>query len=191
MSEEGRMGSAIVLVRRLLAHRHEVLDANITGLTLAEALFVPEGGYRSALGTLKHAAAWSHVYHSFAFEHQPRGWSELDWPRDLRDRVDASATYLEEIVSWLHLSQSRWMESLRGVTEAEGNLPRPLHWGQTAPLFDIVLMVAGHHLYHAGEINQLLAIYRGEAWEEGEEVEENHVSTSGHRVIPPWQRPVP
>jgi hypothetical protein len=35
-------------------------------------------------------------------------------------------------------------------------------------------MVASHHLYHAGESNQLLALCRGEAWEKGEEVEENH-----------------
>jgi hypothetical protein len=33
-------------------------------ITLEEALFVPQGGYRSILGTLKHAAGWSHVYHS-------------------------------------------------------------------------------------------------------------------------------
>jgi hypothetical protein len=26
----------------------------------------------------------------------------------------------------------------------------------------------------------------GEAWEYGEEVEENHISTLGHRVRPPW-----
>jgi hypothetical protein len=49
-----------------------------------------------------------------------------------------------------------------------------------------VTIVAHHHVYHAGEINQLLAIVRGEAWEEGEEVEENHISTLGHRVTPPW-----
>ena len=46
-------------------------------------------------------------------------------------------------------------------------------------------MVAGYHVYHAGEINQLLAIRRGEAWEEGEEVEEKHIATVGHRVRPP------
>lgn len=47
-------------------------------------------------------------------------------------------------------------------------------------------MVAGHWSYHAGEINEILAIRRGEAWEDGEEVEENHISTVGHRVRRPW-----
>ena len=64
--------------------------------------------------------------------------------------------------------------------------PHPLHWGASAPLFDIVVMVATPHVYHAGEINLLLSLQRGEAWEEGEEVEENHIATLGHRVRSPW-----
>ena len=45
-------------------------------------------------------------------------------------------------------------------------------------------MMAGHECYHAGEINMILAIRRGEAWELGEEVEENHICTEGHGVEP-------
>ncbi len=60
------------------------------------------------------------------------------------------------------------------------------HFGIEAPLFDIVVMVANHWTYHAGEINEILAIRRGEAWEYTEEVEENHISTAGHRVRPQW-----
>jgi hypothetical protein len=47
-------------------------------------------------------------------------------------------------------------------------------------------MAAGHITYHAGEINEILAIRRGEANEIGEEVEENHIDTEGHRVRPVW-----
>ena len=47
-------------------------------------------------------------------------------------------------------------------------------------------MVAAHWLYHSGEINAILAIQRREAWEYGEEVEENHISTRGHGVRPDW-----
>jgi hypothetical protein len=32
----------------------------------------------------------------------------------------------------------------------------------------------------------ILAIHRQEAWEHGEEVEENHISTAGHGVRPAW-----
>jgi hypothetical protein len=64
--------------------------------------------------------------------------------------------------------------------------PRPVHWGGTAPLSEIVAIVAAHWAYHAGEINAILAIRRGQAWEYGEEVEENHITTAGHRVRPAW-----
>lgn len=43
-------------------------------------------------------------------------------------------------------------------------------------LLDIDRLIENHHIYHAGEINQLLSIYRHEAWEEGEEVEENNIA---------------
>jgi hypothetical protein len=35
---------------------------------------------------------------------------------------------------------------------------RPVHWGAALPLADIVRAIATHHVYHAGEINQLLSI---------------------------------
>jgi hypothetical protein len=47
-------------------------------------------------------------------------------------------------------------------------------------------MVADHWCYHAGEINMILALRREEAWELGEEVEENHIATTGHGVRPAW-----
>lgn len=62
----------------------------------------------------------------------------------------------------------------------------PVHWCDTWPLRDIVAYVAAHWAYHAGEINMILAIRRGEAWEYGEHVEENHISTLGHSVRMPW-----
>ena len=50
----------------------------------------------------------------------------------------------------------------------------------------LISVMIEHDLYHAGEINAILAIRRGEAWEYGEEVEENHISTAGHCVRPLW-----
>jgi hypothetical protein len=46
--------------------------------------------------------------------------------------------------------------------------------------------VVTHWAYHAGEINAILGIRRGEAWEYSEEVEENHISTVGHGLRPEW-----
>ena len=87
----------------------------------------------------------------------------------------------------MSLRTNSGLARLSGVADEEPEEPHPAHWGETASLFDIVVIIAGHQAYHAGELNQVLAICRGEAWEEGEEVEENNVSTLGHRVVPPWR----
>jgi hypothetical protein len=180
------MRSRLQLAQHLLNHGFEVLDDNIATLTLAEALFIPAGGYRSILGLVKHAAGWSHVYHSYTFEPQPRHWKETDWPRGLRDTIEPTQEYLDEVIAWLRRSHQEWMASLQAAGAEAIEELRPLHWGEQAPLFDIVVIIAQHHCYHAGEINYLLSMARGEAWEEGEEAEENHISTLGHRVRPPW-----
>lgn len=56
----------------------QLMIRHVDGISLEAALFVPTGGYRSVLGTLKHAAAWSHVYRSYAFDPEPRHWHEID-----------------------------------------------------------------------------------------------------------------
>jgi uncharacterized damage-inducible protein DinB len=180
------MLSRLRLAQHLLDQSFKVLSDNIATLRLQEALFIPPGGYRSILGLLKHTAGWSHVYHSYAFEPQPSHWRETDWPRGLRDTINPTQDYLDEVIAWLRLSHEEWMASLRATPADAIEELRPVHWRAKAPLFEIVVLIANHHTYHAGEINYLLSMARGEAWEEGEEVEENHISTLGHRVRPPW-----
>lgn len=177
------MSSGVGLIRHVLESAYKTASDNVAGITRQEALFVAPGGYRSSLGKLKHMAGWSHVYHSYAFDPQPKHWRWVDWPRGLRDTVDTSQAYLDEVVAWFDEAHRLWLASLAQLNDADVDAPRRLHWGDTAPLFVIVGMIANHHVYHAGEINQLLSIRRGEAWEE---VEENHISTVGHRVKPPW-----
>lgn len=180
------MRSRLDLTLHMHEYAHGMMMGHFEDITLDEALFVPEGGFRSVLGTLKHAAGWSHVYRSYAFDEQPKHWKEIDWPHGLRDTIIQSEGYLEEVIQWFNQAHRGWIEDLSAVEEGRLDELRPLHWGEKAPLYDIVVMIAGHHIYHAGELNQVLSICRGEAWEEGEEVEENNVSTIGHRVRPPW-----
>jgi uncharacterized damage-inducible protein DinB len=171
------------LVPAVLEEAHRTFADNLEGVSLEEALD-PAGGYRSVLGIAKHTAAWSAVYHSYAFEPEPRHWDAIDWPRGLRDRIDPSPEYLEEIRAWFERTYAAWSASLAAAADLAE--PRPVHWGGTSPLADIVAMVTSHWAYHAGEINAILAIRRGQAWEFGEEVEENHISTAGHGVRPSW-----
>ena len=173
------------LATSTLAHPRQLLNDNIKGLTLEEALHAA-AGYRSILGILKHTASWSHVYHSYAFEPEPRHLRAIGWPRSLQDTIDPSQEYLSEIVAWFEQSTELWNASLAQVSDEAFDEPRPLHWGETLPLFDIVVLVAMHWSYHAGELNEILAILRGEAWVYTEEVEENHISTAGHRLKPDW-----
>ena len=177
------MDGAHRVARASLDEANRTFVANLEGVSLEEALDTG-GGYRSILGSAKHVAGWSAVYHSYAFDAAPRDWEHTDWPRDLRDRIEPTRDYLEEILAWFRHRSDAWLSSLDGV----GNLEeaRPVHWGEMARLDDIVAMAGAHWAYHAGEINAILAIRRGEAWEYGEEVEENHVSTAGHGVRPAW-----
>jgi hypothetical protein len=178
--------SEMDLAISILESSYRYMMRHMENVTLDEALFVPEGGYRSVLGTLKHAAGWSHVYRSYAFDDIPRHWKDIDWPFGLRDSVIKSPGYLSAVVEWFQEAHRRWVGDLESLEDGQVEELRKLHWGEEAPLFDIAVMISRHHVYHSGEINQILSIYRGEAWEEGEEVEENNISTVGHRVKPPW-----
>jgi hypothetical protein len=162
--------------------RRTFLD-ELEGLSLDEALDA-SGGFRSILGVTKHVAAWAEVYRSFAFDPDRRHWDDTAWPRGLRDRIEPSASYVDEVRSWFERTSARWLEAIDGGVDLDEE--RPVHWGRTLPLGEIVSTVAAHWTFHAGEINEILALRRGEAWEEGEEVEENHIDTTGHRVRPPW-----
>ena len=180
------MRTRVELACSILEAAYSMMIRNVAYVTLPVALYVPPGGYRSILGTLKHAAGWSHVYRSYAFDTQPNDWSHIAWPQGRRDTIIPSEEYLLELIDWFKQAHRDWMRDLKNASEADLEGHRPVHWGETAPLFDIVTMIAHHHVYHAGELNQILSIVRGEAWEEGEEVEENNVSTKGHRARPPW-----
>jgi diadenosine tetraphosphatase ApaH/serine/threonine PP2A family protein phosphatase len=178
--------SRLELTIDMLVSSYDVMMSHFEKISLEEALYVPRDGYRSVLGTLKHAAGWSHVYRSYAFDDHPKHWKDIDWPYGLRDTVIKSEAYLSAVIEWFREAHRRWLDDLAAVEEGQVEELRPAHWGEEAPLFDIVTLIARHHVYHAGELNQVLSICRGEAWEEGEEVEENNISTVGHRVKPPW-----
>jgi len=177
------VGAEHRLARAILEEAHRIFVEQVRDLTLEEALDAARG-YRSILGLTKHVAGWSAVYRSYAVDNEPRHWDATEWPRGLRDHVDPSAGYVEEIFAWFEATYGRWLEAIADGIDLDE--PRRVHWGGTAPMRDIVAMVAAHWTYHAGEINEILALRRGEAWEDGEEVEENHIDTTGHRVRPPW-----
>lgn len=173
------------LALAMLAQARRMFASNIASVTLNEALQAADG-YRSILGIAKHAAAWSHVYHSYAFDKQPRHWQAIGWPGGLRDTIQKTQSYLDEIVAWAHASFDAWEHSLQPLSDGAFDEPYRCHWGATMPLFDLVTVLTNHWVFHTGELNAVLSIIRAEAWEYTEEVEENHIPTLGHRVRPTW-----
>jgi hypothetical protein len=179
------MPTDVALAREMVSGARKTLSDNLRMVTLEEVLYAA-GGYRSSLGVLKHIAGWAHVYRSYAFDPMPCHWERTAWPRGLIDTVDLSKEYFAEIGAWADEALQLWDEALAGVAPGTLDQPRPLHWGATAPLSTIAWLVAQHVVFHTGELNMLLSISRGEAWEYSEEVEENHISTWGHGVRAPW-----
>ena len=177
------MNAPVDVARTFLRTAFGTFADNVRDLTLEEALDAGNGS-RSILGLMKHVAGWGHVYRSYAFDAEPRHWLEVDWPRGLVDEIDPSLAYVREIEAWAARAADAWLASLETVRDL--GEPRPVHWGERLPLGEIVALQADHWSYHAGEINAILAAHRGEAWEYGEEVEENHISTLGHSVRGPW-----
>ncbi len=177
------MGAEHEVARSTLETARRMFRDNVEGITLDEALDAG-GGLRSIMGLIKHTAAWAQVYRSFAFDEVPRPWDRTGWPRGLRASIEPSAEYLHELLGWFDQASDAWVRAISDDLDLDE--PRPVHWGETWPLRDIVAYVAAHWAYHAGEINLILAVRRGEAWEYGEHVEENHISTLGHSVRRPW-----
>jgi uncharacterized damage-inducible protein DinB len=171
------------MVRRTLETARQTFLDNVRSVSIDEALDAA-GGYRSTVGLIKHTAGWTEVYRSYAFDDEPTSWTEIDWPFGLRERIELSPDYLDAIRAWYEEASARWLAESESPLDLDAQ--RPVHWGGTWPLGDIIASVADHWSYHAGEINALLAIPRGEAWEYGEHVEENHIATIGHSVRRDW-----
>jgi hypothetical protein len=177
------MSSEHAVARSTLEAARLMFTSNVEGIALGEALDTA-GGFRSIMGLIKHTAGWTAVYRSFAFDAVPRSWKEIDWPRGLRERLEPSVDYLQELLAWFDTVSNDWLGALRDDIDLDES--RPVHWGETWPLRDIIACLAAHWAYHAGEINLILVVRRSEAWEYGEHVEENHISTIGHNVRRPW-----
>ena len=134
---------------------------------------------RSVLGLMKHTAGWSEVYHSFAFDSKPHGWDDADWPAPPPRTHRTLAGLRRRGLGVVRARRRRLAcggRRRRRPRRAETGV-----LGRHAPLREIVAIVAGHWQYHACEINAILAIRRGEAWEFGEAVEENHIGRSVRR----------
>lgn len=171
--------------RGMVVAARQMFDNQVKAVALDEALFAG-GGWRSGLGVLKHIGGWLHVYHSYAFEPEPKHWAQTTWPRGLMDQVELSRDYLDEVLAWTREGFAVWDRSIGAIQPGNMDEKRPAHFGGQLPLSMLLGIQMFHVTFHLGEFNMLLSLKREEAWEWGEEVEENHIDTFGHGVRGNW-----
>jgi hypothetical protein len=176
------MSTEHAVARSTLEAARLMFISNVEGITLDEALDTA-GGFRSIIGLIKHTAGWTAVYRSFAFDATPRTWMETDWPRRLRERIDPSVDYLRSCSPGS--TRCRTTGSTR-FARASILMSHGRCTGRAVAASPHRRLRSRPRAYHAGEINLILAVRRNEAWEYGEHVEENHISTIGHSVRGPW-----
>ena len=90
------------------------------------------------------------------------------------------------MVAWINQAFDAWDGALAGLDAGTLDQPRPAHFGGKLPLSMLLGIQMFHVTHHLGEFNMLRSIKRGEAWEWGEEVEENHIDTFGHGLRGNW-----
>lgn len=179
------MGTDVSFGRGMVVAARQMFEGQVKSVSLDEALFAA-GGWRSGLGVLKHIGGWLHVYHSYAFEPDPKHWAQTSWPRGLREEIDPSPEYFAEVVDWIRQGFDAWDSALAPIEAGTLDEARPAHFGGKLPLSMLLGIQMFHVNFHLGEFNMLLSIKRDEAWEWGEEVEENHIDTFGHGLRGNW-----
>lgn len=134
---------------------HSLLT-NLRSVTAEEWEWVPPGGQRSIRDLVQHVGASKFVYHDHAF-----GGGTLP----LEDPLVMGAGVLDTIptaIQWLREGQARLRESLALLDDEELLRPRRTHWGEWRETRWIAMVMLQHDLYHAGEINHIRALCRGD-----------------------------
>ena len=80
---------------------------------------------------------------------------EIDWPHGMRETIIASEQYLRDLINWFKESHRKLHDDLDRITDERLEELRRLHWDEEAHLFDIAARIARHHVYQAGELNQV------------------------------------
>jgi uncharacterized damage-inducible protein DinB len=138
---------------------HSLLG-NLRAIAPEEWLWKPTGGDRSLRDLVAHVGGCTFMYDNHAF-----GDASLDWDHPLvtGERAVADTT---TALAWLREAHASLRHSLATLTDADLDRPRMTNWGEPKPTRWIVMIMIQHDLYHAGEINHLRSLYRGDdRWE--------------------------
>lgn len=123
--------------------------ANVDDETWAKAA---PGGGRTIRALFQHAACAAYAYDDAAFRGEPGRWDY--WLATAPEERGAA-------IEWAREGYRRMRESVDALVDADIETVRDTHWGGRRPAWKILLTMAEHCYYHAGEINHARALIQG------------------------------
>jgi uncharacterized damage-inducible protein DinB len=132
---------------------HSLLS-NISSVSSDEWLWVPPGGRRSIRYITKHVGMGKYIYQNHAFGDASLTWEGLHAAGDPQVETIASA------IAWLRQGQEKLRARIAALDDEELLRPRPSPFDGLQETRWIIARMMQHDLYHAGEINHILALRR-------------------------------
>ena len=132
---------------------HSVLN-NVSSVKPDEWLWVPPGGRRSIRYIVRHVGVGKHIYQNHAFGDASFTWEDLHVAADSQVETVASA------IAWLRQGHETLRASIAALDDEELLRPRLSPFDGEQETRWIIATMMQHDLYHAGEINHILALCR-------------------------------
>jgi uncharacterized damage-inducible protein DinB len=136
------------------------LLANLHDITPEEWIWVPPRGARTVRELVEHIGSCKLMYDNHAF-----GDASFTWDDPLV-RGEGFTGDVRTALDWLRDAHAHLRASIAALDDAEPTGPRRTNWGEIKETRWIIAIMIQHDLYHAGEINHLRSLYRGDdRWE--------------------------
>ncbi|HYP40769.1 MAG TPA: DinB family protein [Chloroflexia bacterium] len=132
---------------------HSVL-INLRAVTPDEWLWVPPDGRRSIRYIVRHVGVGKYIYQNHAF-----GDASFTW-KDLHVVGDKHVETVTEAIAWLRQGHENLRASIAALDDEELLRPRLSPFDGLKETRWIIARMMQHDLYHAGEINHILALRR-------------------------------
>jgi uncharacterized damage-inducible protein DinB len=130
-------------------------------------LWVPPGGSRSVRQIVGHVGACKYMYDNFAFGDASMTWDDPAGAiglsmEDLQSNVNLEPEPPREAVTdWLREGQRRLVQNVSALDDDGLFESRKRPEGGMKETRWVIAVMIEHDLYHAGEINHLRALHRG------------------------------
>ena len=123
-------------------------------------LVTPAGGARTIASIVLHVGECLVMYDEYAFGPGRMTWDDPDifpWRRDEAPMADA--------IAWMSAAHRRFADHVADLRDEDLGTARPANWGELVPTRDLIAAITTHASYHAGEINHIRSLLRGDdAW---------------------------